>query len=221
MASEVDICNVALSHLGDSATVASLDPPEGSAQAEHCARFYPIARDTLLSMHTWNFATRRRNLAQLADPAPGWRFAYALPADALDIFGILAPGDPDPGSSPLADHQHAYVREVNSSGNQVIYCNVENATARYSIRMEDTTRFAPLFVTALTWHLASMLAGPIIKGDAGMAEAKRCAQMMHAFVAQARVADANQRHTTVHHVPDWMAARGAAMPDRFGDFGGR
>ena len=59
MSSEVAICNLALAHLGDSATVASIDPPEGSAQSEHCARFYPIARDALLEMHAWKFATRR------------------------------------------------------------------------------------------------------------------------------------------------------------------
>ena len=65
MASEVDICNLALAHLGDSATVASINPPEGSAQAEMCQRFYPIARDSLLEMHNWGFATRRKALAQL------------------------------------------------------------------------------------------------------------------------------------------------------------
>ena len=36
MASDVQICNIALAHLGDTATVASINPPEGSAQAEHC-----------------------------------------------------------------------------------------------------------------------------------------------------------------------------------------
>ncbi len=50
MPSVVDLCNLALAYLGDDATVASIDPPEGSAQAEHCQRFYPIARDTLLQM---------------------------------------------------------------------------------------------------------------------------------------------------------------------------
>ena len=45
MATEVDICNIALAHLGDDATIASLSPPEGSAQAEKAARFYPIARN--------------------------------------------------------------------------------------------------------------------------------------------------------------------------------
>jgi hypothetical protein len=62
MATEVDICNLALGHLGDNATVASLTPPEGSAQAEHAARFYPISRDTLLESHAWNFATRRATM---------------------------------------------------------------------------------------------------------------------------------------------------------------
>ena len=56
MASVVDICNLALAHIGDDATVSSIDPPEGSAQAEHCKRFYAIARDTMLQMHNWNFA---------------------------------------------------------------------------------------------------------------------------------------------------------------------
>ena len=43
MATEVDICNLALAHLGDDATIATIKPPEGSAQAEKAARFYPIA----------------------------------------------------------------------------------------------------------------------------------------------------------------------------------
>ena len=60
MASDVDICNLALSFLGDDANVSSISPPEGSQQSEHCARFYPIARDGLLQMHNWNWASRRR-----------------------------------------------------------------------------------------------------------------------------------------------------------------
>ena len=63
MASEVEICNLALAHLGDEATVASIDPPEGSAQAEHCQRFYPVSRNSLLEMHDWAFATKRATLA--------------------------------------------------------------------------------------------------------------------------------------------------------------
>ena len=51
MSSVVDICNIALSRLGDRATVTSIDPPEGSAQADHCRRFYPIALKTILAAY--------------------------------------------------------------------------------------------------------------------------------------------------------------------------
>ena len=90
MASEVDICNLALARLGDNATVASIDPPEGSAQAEHCARFYAIARDSLLEMHAWKFATRRVQLAKLTVPSWDWSFAYAEPTGALKLLGVLS-----------------------------------------------------------------------------------------------------------------------------------
>ena len=91
MASEVDICNLALARLGDNATVASIDPPEGSAQAEHCARFYAIARDSLLEMHAWKFATRRVQLAKLTVPSWDWSFAYAEPTGALQTAGRARP----------------------------------------------------------------------------------------------------------------------------------
>jgi len=90
MSSVVDICNLSLSHVGDSATVSSIDPPEGSAQAEHCARFYPIARDSMLEMAYWNFTARRVTLAQVTMDWPEWKYAYALPGDVLNIMGVLS-----------------------------------------------------------------------------------------------------------------------------------
>lgn len=210
MASEIDICNVALGHLGDTGTVASLAPPEGSAQAEHCARFYPMARDALLSMHAWGFATRRSTLALLAAPPVGWSYAYAKPADALDILAVQGPTETDWAAGTLTGEPHAYVCEANASGAEVLYCNVENAVVRYVARVQSTTRFPPLFITALTWQLASMLAGPLIKGDAGMAEAKRCAQMAQAYLSRAVARDTDQRHVSTSHTPDWLRARGAS-----------
>lgn len=204
MASEVDICNIALGYLGDLATVASIDPPEGSAQAEHCARFYPMARDGLLQAHAWSFATKRIQPAQMGAPptGSGWTFAYARPTDALDLLAVQRPETPD------RFERQEYVCELGADGHQVIYCNVENAVVRYVSRVKDTTRFPPLFSSALTWQLASLLAGPILKGDAGAAEAKRCAQMAAAFLAQAATHDANQSHLDLRPTPDWLGGRG-------------
>ena len=222
MASEVDICNIALSHLGDTSTVASLDPPEGSAQSEHCARFYPIARDSLLEMHTWSFATKRVQLAQLGSGWPEWDFAYAAPADMVNIVAVLPPGATDDYSQvPIgapAGTGGVYVPvpfacETNEAGAYVIYTDQDDAVARYTALVTDTTRFSPLFVTTLSWHLASMLAGPILKGDVGQAEAKRCALVafgpdgQSGVFGQAVQSDAGQRRIIPQHNVAWINGR--------------
>lgn len=199
MASEIEICNLALSHLGDSATVASIDPPEGSAQAEHCAIFYPVARDALLEMHNWKFSTRRATLSLLTADSWSWSYAYAKPANAMKLLAVLPAGA---GSD--ADGEE-YEMESADDGAQLILTNTALASARYIAFVADTTTFSPLFTLALSYQLASMLAGPIIKGDAGAAEAKRCAGVAQAYVARAAESDASQRKVTIaHHVP-WMA----------------
>lgn len=226
MASEVDIANLALGHLGDNATVASLYPPEGSAQAEHCARFYPIARDSLLEMAFWNFSVKRGILAPVAQNWTEWKYAYALPGDCLSPISVLPIDAYDdyatkfvPTDTPYWSHNYSpvvaagrytpqpYSIEMDAAGNQVLFTNLENAVLRYTSYVTDTTRFSPLFVMALSWHLASMLAGPIIKGDQGAAEAKRCTQMMAGYLSQAEMSDANQRNIKVEHIVPWTAGR--------------
>lgn len=189
MASEVDICNFALAHLGDDATVASINPPEGSAQAEHCARFYPAARDTLLEMHTWGFATHRVSLALMGGGQPEWIYAYAQPANAVRIITVIAPDATTGGGG----RPQPFSCEVNTAGIDVILTDQVNAMARYIALVTDTTRFSPLFVTTLSWHLASMLAGPLIKGEAGAAESRRCSATARSYLAEARNSDASQR----------------------------
>lgn len=202
MASEIDIVNLALSRLGDDATVASLYPPEGSAQAEHAARFYPVARDTLLEMHHWGFATKRGTLAALAVTPPAWSYAYALPADCMVVLNVIPGGARDQGAQQ-------YRRESLANGQQVIVTDQPVASIRYQARVTDTTKFSPLFVDALAWLLASYLAGPILKGDAGISMAQQASQMALAMAGRAAASDANQQHVTPEHTPDWISARGA------------
>lgn len=196
MSSEVDICNIALAHLGDDATVASLDPPEGSAQAEHCARFYPQARDALLDMHEWNFATRRATLAAVAVDTYNFSVAYARPSSALRVISILS----------STESSGAKSQEFEILGDEIL-TDLENATALYTVVVTDTTKFSPLFSTVLSWHLASMLAGSILKGETGAAEAKRCLAMVQMYLSKAAVSDANQRNVTPAHTPAWIGDR--------------
>ena len=222
MATEVDICNLALAHLGDDATIASLSPPEGSAQAEKAARFYPIARNNLLEMHTWNFAAKRGILALTTNTLDQWDYAYVAPADMMNPVAIISPssqndyatrmsaGDTPGGiTSNYAPTIVAgqYTPQQFAVEGTYIYTNQENAMLRYQAYVTDPSIFSPLFVTTLSWHLASMLAGPIIKGDQGMAEAKRSTQMMQGYLTQAKQSDNLHRDITVEHIVPWTSGR--------------
>lgn len=203
-ASVVTICNLALAHLGDEANVSSISPPDGSAQAAHCSRFYPVARDTLLEMHNWDFSIQRVALAMTARTPPGaWDYEYALPATCLRPLAVL-----DAEASDESD-SYDYIIEADDDGNRVILCNVENAYLRYVVQVTDTTKFSALFVNALSYLLASYLAGPILKSP----EAKRA--MYESFLAElgkAGVNNANSARRDPVHTPDFVAVRGFVNP---------
>lgn len=217
----VDICNLALSYLGDSATVASIDPPEGSAQAQHCARFYPMALNLLLEAHQWNFATKRAYLALVSQCYfNDWRFAYALPSDTTDVISVLpkslypanrwpdfifASWDFRPLEFELQSVRDFQIETFN--GQQVILSNACDAIARYCVSTVQPGMFSALFTDALAWKLASMLAGPILKGETGAAESKRCLAMYQVVIEQAKGQDANQRHGNHKPVPSNIRAR--------------
>lgn len=207
MASDVDICNLALSHLGDTATVSSISPSDGSAQADHCSRFYSIARDSLLEKHAWGFATKRVQLSLIGSNWSEWEYAYAQPSDALNIMAVLPPYSTDDYSDGGLYIPQPFSCEVNESNQEVIYTDQADAVLRYTSLVTDTTKFSPLFIVALSWHLASMLAGPLLKGDAGAAEGKRCAQMAQAFLDQAMESDASQRKSQPVHNVSWITGR--------------
>jgi hypothetical protein len=197
MASEVDICNLALAHIGQARQITAISPPDGSAEAAHCHRFYPMARDIILEAHYWGFATKRVGLA-LTGTAPGtWEFSYAWPNGALDIQQILLEEDDTP---------QEFAVETQGAG-QLIYTNVEDAQAKYSALITDTNRFSNTFKFAVSHMLASFLAGPIIKGKAGQAVADKHEAKAFRLVGQAQLRDANNQKEQVHNAPAYAANR--------------
>ena len=211
MASAVDICNEALSHLGDSATVSSIDPPEGSAQAEHCARFYPSALASLLEMHPWAFATRRTALAQVANPTTTWAYAYAMPINTVNVLSIIASDASDDYSSPTQNSgaytPQQFAVETSDQGDEIILTNQVNAVARFTSLVTDPTKFSPMFKEALGWFLASKLAGPVLMGDAGRKAAAACMQTTMLWLSKAADSDASSRKSDPKHWVGWINAR--------------
>lgn len=187
MASVVEIANMALSRIGHSQKIDSLN--ERSAAAEQCNLFYAQTRDFVLRAEPWPFATKFVQLAAMVvNPDPAYDYSYALPADCLmarRIVNQLFPVNywPYPGQSvgvPLIPNTP--FRIIQGDSTRLISTSVSPATLEYTVRIEDPGFFDPTFVSALAWKLAAELAIPLAK-DASVAQT--CEQAYQAIVAQA------------------------------------
>jgi hypothetical protein len=196
MASPIDICNMALAHLGETPNLSSINPPEGSAHAESCARFYPIARDVALEAINWPFAMARVVLAELT-PSPAsseWQFAYALPADYVKAVGVVQPG--------VTDEEQFSSRFVIEGS--VIYTNAPEATLRYVRKLTDTTKWSASFAQAVSWLLASYLAGAICEDKS----VKNWAyEMYREEIARSAQSASNASQTVMNYIPAWIRNR--------------
>lgn len=182
MPSAIDIANIALSHIGADATVVSLSPPDGSAEAGHCARFLPIARQAAISSHNWGFAKKRVALAELENTSAEWLYRYQLPADCLRPIKVLTRTDVD------EPERTGVLSDVFGSA---IYCDQPEAELIYLTDITDTTKYPADFVSALGLLLAAYLAGPIIKGAEGMRVGNILREQAAAAMRQVAVDDSN------------------------------
>ncbi len=204
MASDVDICNLALLRLGTRSSIASLS--EGSTEANACAMAYPIIRDDVLCQHPWGFATRRNALAELGKAPLPWWHRYAYPTDCLKARTILrAPGD-----RMLVRFEVSGDQDESGNPMRVILTNRGGAVLIYTAAITTAALFDAPFIEALAWMMAAELA-IALTGDKGIAQA--CAQTGAAALANAKARDANESPEIHEHLPDWVAARGALDRD--------
>lgn len=190
MASVVDICNLALSHLGDNPIVQSIDPPDSTVQAKHCATFYPLALNATLEMYSWGFAKKRVQLnAETADGFSIWAYKYLLPEDYVRAVSLYPEADFEIEGRELLTNQASAV---------LLYIN-------HQVSPDD---FTPLFVEVLSVKLAALLAGPIIKGLTGQKVAQALHQKADIALAHGSARDANaNKKTRTEHVAPWHVSR--------------
>lgn len=151
MASVVQICNMALTRIGQSQTIDSID--EQSLAAELCSLHYEDARDAVLRDFDWPFAEARVYLADIGSPPTNWCYRYRYPTDCLKARRIAIPGN----ENPTADERIPF-KIIHADGGRAIVTNQPQAELVYTVKVEDTTYFDPLFVSSLAWRLASEIA---------------------------------------------------------------
>ena len=153
MATDIDICNLALSHFG-ARPINSFN--DGSDAGRLCGVFYEQTLDEVLRAHPWNFAIKRTTLSRLAD-APVYKYAYAfqLPQDYIRVLSI--------NKLNVYDESHHYEIE---KGRELL-TDYPEVLLRYVYRMTDTTKFDDIFIEALSLKLASKLSTSLSE-EAGM-----------------------------------------------------
>lgn len=197
----VEVCNVALSNLGNAGQITSLDPPDGSPDAARCAVFFPQALTSLLETHAWTFNSRRRALFAVASTRAEFANAYVYPDGVLKARKVL------PAGASSDDDSVHYVVEIDDEGHRVIYTNTPDAHLLYNVRIGDGVVWPYLFRMALAWQTTALLAGAEVKGDVGREAALNATRMMSGFLAQAKVADAMQRKVEPEHIPSWFGGK--------------
>lgn len=199
MASIVSICNLALSNLGK-ANISALS--EMSAEARACNQFYDHVLGTLLQAYPWRFAGKTQSLAEITNDKPGaWGYAYSRPVDCLKVRWVRPEySETDPSPQTL---QEEIANPFDIEG-QTIYCNLSPAFLRYTWRASDPATFSPLFIEALSWHLAVRLAMPLTRDPKVRADAFQLAMRMQ---GEAATADANDVRETSDHDSDFVEAR--------------
>lgn len=158
MASVVEICNMAISHLGTGKEISAIT--EASEEANACNRFYEIARDSVLEDYPWPFARKFATLNLIEeDPTDEWSYSYRYPADCLRINRLQ-----NERSYETRQSRVPYIIGSDTSG-RIIYTNKQNAKIEYTRKITTVTLQSASFNLALSFRLAMLVAPRLTKGD--------------------------------------------------------
>ncbi len=133
----LDICNLALSKLGES-PIPDIDA-NGSPAARQCYLHYHPTRREILCAHRWSFAQQVLEIesSQLPNQSADnqeQHLSHALPVDCLRVLSV---------------NQSSWILRGRS-----IYTRHSPIKLLYIIDCEDTSLFEPLFIDALATRLA-------------------------------------------------------------------
>ena len=204
MASEVEICNMALSNIR-AGSINSLD--ESSLQAQQCKLKYPFLRDMLLRDVPWNFAHKVGVLALLTDDLFNWVYAYQYPSDCLYINNLILNfeefGDTGDGVTRARHIEDIYTPDLgrqvkyeiqNVDGNKVIAANEPELRISYRKKVTDPDLFDTLFIQAFAQLLASELAIPVVGAEVGRKLKSDALKLYESYLLEATATTKNESY---------------------------
>lgn len=151
--SPIQICNIALSHLGANPIISFQD---GTPESNLCNTLYDQARQKVLEDAEWSFATARRELAKSSTVPPfGYSSQFKAPSDCLKVLEAFDKGtvSSNPETSPNGTQW-----ELESG---YIMCDADIVLIRYTKDVTDTALFSAGYVQTLAAYLAYQMAGKL------------------------------------------------------------
>lgn len=159
MASDTEIANLALSHIGIGAEIQNLTSDQ-SKEATACRRYFEISRRSVMRSYPWPFATKFVSLGLVSQtPTEEWDYSYRYPADCLKIRRIL--------SGIRNDHRESRVsyQITQDSAGRLIYTDEREAQIEYTFDNDDPAQYPDDFVLCLSFRLAYFIAPRLTAGD--------------------------------------------------------
>jgi hypothetical protein len=157
--SPVDICNIALAHIGDRRiTRMDADAQAQDALVRYCVEFYELAKTQALAAHRWSFAKEAAELVQQSNPVIVGNYAYShvLPTDLLRLLTVYY-------GKLNADDVYVYANEVDhfKKVGRKLWSNTPQIAIEYIANVDDPKQWSPHFQAAVARLLAHYLAGSI------------------------------------------------------------
>jgi hypothetical protein len=165
----VDICNLALTHIGQKNITSLSDATEN---ARRCLQIYANCRDEVLRDAAWKFATVIATLVENdVVTVVGWDYVYDLPADYVRIRKIytddttlfdtmISNSAMFVNTIPVTNPRgipYKIVYDVDTAA-QVLVSNANPLYIEYTVRINNPSFYDAMFIKALSFKLASELA---------------------------------------------------------------
>jgi hypothetical protein len=184
MSSEVNICNEALTALGEN-TILSLT--DDSKAARLCNLKYATKRDYLLRRYNWNFAAKRVILApDVNTPVFEYSAQFTLPTDCIQFREVYP------------------TSVVYTIENNKIMCDESILSIKYTTRITDVVLMDISFREALSVLIARELAFPIADSDSKF---NKMDELYEVKLSEARFAGSIEDDLKSLEADNWLEER--------------
>jgi hypothetical protein len=236
MTSTIDICNRSLLSVGARAQISSLNPSDGSVEADACSVLFTPTFEALARTAQWNCLTKQRTLSLIAAaqgtpenpdgtslplPPTPWLYSYAYPSDCL-AFRFVVPsypvqeGDTPPPTTinnaagawiPNGGQIPFVVSSANDANNAPIEIILTNQSQAQGVYTANIPNPAIWDSLFQAAMVASLAAYLVPALSLSLPLMDRSIASAERCIAQARASDGNEGVTVMDHLPDWMQAR--------------